>query len=143
MTAEYRITTAVNASAEEVWGLFIDVERWPTMIESHESVRRLDCGPLQVGSEAIVKQPRLPQARWKVTQLQSGRCFAWETASPGVTSAGGHLVEPHGQGAMITLTLRQHGPLARLAQVLLGRRIRRYLSMEMEGFRRTAESVPG
>jgi hypothetical protein len=44
MTAEYRITTAVNAPAEEVWGLFIDVERWPMMIESHESVRRLDCG---------------------------------------------------------------------------------------------------
>jgi uncharacterized membrane protein len=143
MTAEHRITTAVDAPAEEVWGLFIDVERWPTMIESYESVRRLDSGPLRVGSEATVKQPRLPRARWKVTQLQPGRSFAWETASPGITTAGGHLVEPHGQGATITLTLRQHGPLARLAQVLVGRRTRRYLSMEMEGFRRTAESVPG
>lgn len=28
---------------------------------------------------------------------------------------------------MITLTLRQHGPLAPIAQLLLGRRIRRYL----------------
>ena len=52
-------------------------------------------------------------------------------------------MEPHEQGAMITLTLRQHGPLARITQLLLGRRIRRYLSMEMDGFRRTAESVPG
>jgi len=143
MTAERRITIAVNAPAEEVWSLFTDVERWPTMIESYESVRRLDSGPLRVGSEAIIKQPRLPRARWKVTQLQSGCSFVWETASPGITTAGGHLVEPHGQGAMVTLTLRQHGPLARLAQALLGRRTRRYLSMEMEGFRRTAESAPG
>ena len=143
MTTEHRITTAVDTRPEEVWSLLTDVERWPTMIESYESVRRLDSGPLRVGSEAIVKQPRLPWARWTVTQLQPGRSFAWETASPGITTAGGHLVEPHEQGAMITLTLRQHGPLAWIAQLLLGRRIRRYLSKEMDGFRRTAESVPG
>jgi uncharacterized membrane protein len=143
MTAEHRITAIADAPAEKVWGLFMDVERWPTMIKSYESVRRLATGPLRVGSEAIVKQPRLPRARWKVTELQAGRSFVWETVSPGITTAGGHLVEPHGQAVMITLTLRQHGPLARLAQVLLGRRTRRYLSMEMEGFRRTAESVPG
>jgi uncharacterized membrane protein len=143
MTAEHRITTAVDTPAEDVWGLFTDVERWPTMIDSYESVRRLDSGPLRVGSEAIIKQPRLPRTRWKVTQLQPGRAFVWETASPGITTAAGHLVEPHGQGAMITLTLRQHGPGTRLAQLLLGRRTRRYLSMEIEGFRRTAESVPG
>jgi len=142
MTTEHSITTAVDTPPEVVWGLLADVERWPTMIESYESVRRLDSGPLRVGSEAIVKQPRLPRARWTVTQLQPGRSFAWETASPGIATAGGHLVEPHDQGAMITLTLRQHGPLARIAQLLLGRRIRRYLSMEMEGFRRTAEPFP-
>ena len=63
MTAEHRITTAVDAPAEEVWGLFMGVERWPTMIESYESARRLDSGPLRVGSEAIIKQPRLPRLR--------------------------------------------------------------------------------
>jgi uncharacterized membrane protein len=143
MTTEHHITAAVDAPPEEVWGWLTDVERWPAMIDSYESVRRLDSGPLRVGSEAIIKQPRLPRARWTVTQLQPGRSFAWQTASPGITTAGGHLVEPHEHGAMITLTLRQHGPLAQIAQLLLGRRIRRYLSTEIDGFQRTAESVPG
>ena len=143
MTAEYRVTTAVNAPAETVWGLFTDVERWPQMTNSIDEARRIDDGPLRVGSEAIIKQPRLPRGRWKVTELQPGRSFVWATTSRGVTTAGGHAVEPHGQAAVITLTLRQDGPLAGLVRILLGRRTRRYLSMEIEGFQRAAESVPG
>jgi hypothetical protein len=58
-----------------------------------------------------------------------------------VTTAGDHLVEADGQRAVITLTLRQHGPLARLTDAVTGRLARTYLSMELEGFRRGAESA--
>ena len=59
----------------------------------------------------------------------------------GVTTASSH-VEADGQGALITLTLQsQHGPLASVMGAPVGRRARRYVSMEAEGFRRTAESV--
>jgi uncharacterized membrane protein len=140
---EHRVTTAVGAPAEEVWRLFVDVERWPEMTKSYREVRRMDGGPLRVGSEAIVKQPRLPRARWRVTELEPGRSFTWQTGSGGLTTAGGHVVEANGQGSVITLTLRQHEPLARLVHALVGRRARRYLSMEMDGFRQTAESARG
>ena len=120
----------------------MDIERWPQITKGIEQIRRADHGPLRVGSDVIVKQPHVPLARWTVTELQPGHSFVWETTSRGVTTAGGHIVEPHANGSMITLTLRQYGPLARLAQVLLGRRTRRYVSMELEGFRRTAESTP-
>lgn len=138
---EYRVTTAVDAAVDEVYQLFTDVERWPEMTASIRAVRRLDSGPLRVGSEAIVRQPRLPAARWQVTELEPGRVFTWETAGPGVTTAGVHVVEPDGQRAVITLTLLQHGPLAWLADAATGRVARRYLSMELEGFRRTAEAA--
>lgn len=102
----------------------------------------MDTGPLRVGSEAIVRQPGLPQARWRVTEIEPGRCFTWETSAGGVTAVGGHLVEPDGQGSKITLTLDQHGPLAGLASFVIGRRARRYLSMELEGFRAASELAP-
>ncbi len=44
-------------------------------------------------------------------------------------------------GVEITLTLSLRGPLAPLVYAVMGRLSRRYLTMEMEGFRRTAESV--
>jgi len=135
------MTTAVGAPAEEVWRLFTDLERWPQMTASMREVHRVDTGPLRIGSEAIVRQPRLPKARWRVTELDPGRSFTWQTTAAGVTTAGEHIVAADGERAVITLTLRQHGPLAPLVHALAGRLARRYMSMELEGFRRTAESA--
>jgi len=139
---EHRVTTTVDAPPEQVWPLFVDLERWPEMTKSIREVRRVDKGPFQVGSEAIIKQPRLLPARWRVTELEPGHSFIWETTTGAVTSVGAHIVDADGQGSKITLTLRMHGPFARLAYAFLGGLSRRYLLMEMEGFRRTAESVP-
>lgn len=137
------MTTAADASPEQVWALFVDVERWPELTKSISAARRVDEGPLHVGSEAIIDQPRLPKACWRVTELEPGRSFIWETSTRGVTTVGGHIVDPDGHGSRITLTLRMHGPLARPVYALTNRLSRRYLTMEMEGFRRTAESVQG
>lgn len=138
-----RVTTACKAPPEEVYRLFVDMERWPHMTKSIREVRRLDSGPVRVGSEALVSQPRLPRNRWRVTELEPGRSLVWETKNGGVTTAGGHYVEPDGEGSVITLTLDIHGPLARVVNAFLGRLSERYLRMEMEGFRRTAESAAG
>ena len=138
---EHRVTTTVDASADEVYRLFIDVERWPEMTASIREVRRLDSGPIRVGSEAIVRQPRLPSARWRVTELEPGRTFIWETTAAGVTTVGDHLVEQDGQRAVITITLRMHGPLAWLATAVWGGLARKHVAMELEGFRRTAASA--
>jgi uncharacterized membrane protein len=138
---EYQVTTAVDAPPEQIWPLFLDIERWPQMTKSISEVHRLDSGPIHVGSEAMVRQPRLPRARWRVTEMESNHSFIWETASAGVTTSGGHVVTATEQGSELTLTLRMTGPAAGLMSVLLGRITRRYLAMEMDGFRRTAESA--
>jgi len=79
---------------------------------------------VRAGSEVIIKQPGLPRVRRKVAELQPGRSLSGKPPS-GDATAGGHTVERHANVAMITLTLRQVRPLARLAQALLGRRIHR------------------
>jgi uncharacterized membrane protein len=140
---EHRVTTAADASPAQVWALFVDMERWPEMTKSISAARRVDEGPLHVGSEAIIEQPRLPKARWRVTDLDPCRRFTWETSARGLTTVGGHIVDPDGQGSRITLTLRMHGPLAPLLYAITSRLSRRYLTMEMEGFRRAAESARG
>ncbi len=138
---EHHVTTAADASPEQVWALFVDVERWAKMTKSISAARRVDEGPLRVGSEAIIEQPRLPRVRWRVTDLEPGHSFTWKTSARGITTVGGHIVDAKGQGSRITLTLRMHGPLAPLLYALTSRLSRRYLTMEMEGFRRAAESA--
>jgi uncharacterized membrane protein len=135
---ERRLTAHVAAPTADVWRLFVDVERWPELTESMREVRRLDSGPLRVGSEAMIKQPGLARARWMVTELEPGRSFTWESAAIGVTTVGGHLVEPDEDGSTVSLYLRQTGWLAGIVERLVGARATRYMSMELEGFRRGA-----
>jgi uncharacterized membrane protein len=137
----YQVTGSVEAPAGAVWKLFIDVERWPELTASVSEARRTDSGPLRVGSEAVIKQPGLPQASWRVTELDEGRSFCWETKVGLVTAIGGHSVSADGQQAVITLTLDQRGPLARLVQAFTGRLTRKNLALELEGFRRGAMSA--
>lgn len=135
--------TSASASPEQVWALLVDVERWPELNKNITAARRVDEGPLRVGSEAIIKQPRQPSYRWRVTELAPGRSFTWQTSSGGVTTVGGHIVEADGQGSVITLILRMRGPLAWLVYALTTRLARRSLAMEAAGFRRAAESAHG
>jgi uncharacterized membrane protein len=137
----YEVTGSVEAPADAVWKLFIDVERWPELTTSISEARRTDSGPLRVGSEAVIKQPGLPEARWRVTELDEGRSFSWETKAGLVTAVGGHQVTADGPAAVITLTLTQRGPLAGLVQALTGRLARKNLALELEGFRRGAASA--
>jgi uncharacterized membrane protein len=138
---EHRVSATVGASPAAVYQLFIDIERWPDLSASTRSVRRLDSGPLRVGSEAVVKQPRLPSARWRVTELDPDRSFVWETRSGGVTTVGDHRVEPDGTGSTITITLRTHGPLAGVVDLLVNGVARRHVAMELEGFRSAAAAA--
>jgi uncharacterized protein YndB with AHSA1/START domain len=139
---KFETTVTIDAAPAKVWAVLVDVERWPTWTKSVQSATRGESGPLQVGSTATVKQPKLAKSRWVVTEVDPGRNFTWVSKAPGVTSVGSHRVDltPAG-GSLVTLTLDQSGPLAAIVGFVGGRLIRRYVGFEAAGLKARAEAA--
>src|SRR5688572_11083066 len=102
----------IAAPPEKVWEIMSDVRRWSEWTDSINYVESLDGeGPLQVGRRYKIFQPKLPPAVWKVSALEPGRYFEWQSNGPGMKMSAGHRVEPAPGGSHATLILRQEGPL--------------------------------
>jgi len=135
----FSVTVEIQASPEIVWNVLRDVERWPEWTPSMKSLRRLDDGPLAVGSRARVRQPKLLPATWRVTELEAGRSFTWVTTMPGVRATAGHRVEPRAGGSRVTLFLSFAGLFGPLVGRLTRRLTERYIQMEADGLKARCE----
>jgi carbon monoxide dehydrogenase subunit G len=142
----FSIIVDIAAPPERVWAVMADVERWPEWTPTVRGIRRWDRGPLAVGSRALVRQPRLPPALWRVSELREGRSFTWVSGGPGVCVVAEHSVEPLANGARARLSVRFTGWLGPLLARLTHRLNERYLALEAEGLRKrstaAAESGP-
>jgi uncharacterized membrane protein len=130
----------VEAPVEQVWEVLREVELWPEWAPTVTSVRRLDDGPLAVGSRVRVEQPRIPPTEYVVTELEPSRSFTWVATGPGVRTTARHLLEELGTGrTRVTLAVEQAGPVG----VVMGRFYRRltdrYLTAEAEGIKDRSE----
>ncbi|MET1004968.1 MAG: SRPBCC family protein [Propionibacteriaceae bacterium] len=134
----YEKTVRVAATAGQVWSVWANLNRWPDWTASMTSVDLLG-GPLREGAQVRIRQPRLAPATWTVDALVPGSSFSWSTAALGVKTTAEHRVVPVPDGAEVTLTVRQTGPLAPLVGLLLGRRVRRYVDTEAAGVKKAAE----
>jgi hypothetical protein len=118
-----------------------DVERWPEWTPTVTSIRLLDRGALTVGSRAIIRQPKLPPAKWRVTELdEPHRSFTWVSWGPGVRVIARHWVEACGEGSRATLSLRFSGVLAGLFACVTRGLNDRYLAMEAKNLKKRSES---
>lgn len=137
---EEKVSVVVLATADVVWQVLTDVERWPEWTPSVTEAKRLDDGPLRVGSRVVIKQPRMTRMEWEVRSLHPFRSFSWSTTSVGVTTVATHDIEEVGTGTVsVSLAVRHTGPLAPLVRLLTTRMTRRYLSYEAEGLKRRCE----
>ena len=130
----------IAAAPSRVWAVMSDIERWHEWTASITSVRRLDAGPMRVGSKAHVKQPKLSGSVFEVTAWTPERGFDWVTKRPGVTGLGRHLIEPTAGGSRVTLLVTFSGPLTGLIALFFGRLTDRYIQMEAEGLKRRVET---
>jgi len=122
----------IEAPAQPVWEVLFDVARWPEWTPTIKSVERLEDGPFQVGSRAKVRQPRLPQALWQVTEVVDGRGFTWEAKGPGMKTIARHEVVPDGNGSRVTLSIEQAGPMGAVAALVWRRLTQRYIELEAQ-----------
>ena len=129
---------SIEAPPELVWRVMTDVERWPDWTPTVERIERLDEGEFKLGSRARVKLKRVPASVWRVTDLQPGRAFTWETES-GVKASGEHIVEPEGAGSKVTLVASATGVLATLFAPVAFFTTRGNVHKEAEGLKRRCE----
>jgi uncharacterized membrane protein len=134
------ITIEIAAKPDRVWGVMFDVENWPAWTPSVRSVRLLDRGPLTIGSRVRIQQPKFPPAVWRITQIEPGRRFTWESAAPGLRVVAIHTIIDTTTGSRVTLTLEYHGLFGQIFERMTWAVSRRYLEYEASGLKQQSES---
>ena len=134
----------IQAPADQVWRVLLDVERWPEWTSTMTSVEKADPGPLAVGSRAYVRQPKLRPGWWQVTDLdEQQHIFTWVTRSPGLQIAGRHEVARSSNGSRLMLAIQFSGLLGPLLARLYGGLTQQYLATEANGLKHRCEgNVP-
>ena len=135
----FSISVEIDAPAERVFDVMTDVVRWHEWTPSITSIKRLDQGPLVVGSRALIRQPKFPPALWTVSRIVPGRGFEWVNRAPGLRVTGHHFAEPLGQRSRATLALSYEGIFGGLLARMTEGITKRYLKMEADGLKARAE----
>ena len=142
--ADFRYEVDIQAPPSRIWTALLDVERWPEWTTSVTRAKRLDLGPLTLGSRTEIDQPKLQPTVWRVTSLDEFRhSFAWAADSFGVKVIAHHQVEEHGTGSRVTLSLNYSGLLGPLAARMLRKLNWDYLRREGNGLKMHCEAVVG
>ncbi len=131
----FEVTREIDAPADEVWSVVVDVTRWPEWTPTVESVERLDDSEFGVGSRVEIRQPKLPKAQWEVTEVvedEGRRNFTWESSGPGIRTVARHQVTPREGGSTVTLSIDQRGPMGAVAALAWRGLIQQYIETEAE-----------
>ncbi len=132
----------IAARPAQVWEVYADVERWPEWATTFDHVRYLEGSDLQPGSRVEIRQPKLPTARWEITEVDPGRSWTWVARGPGVRTTATHVVEGEADGTTrVRQELTQEGPLGVIAGRLSARLTRRYLAEEARGLKARVETT--
>jgi len=136
----FSISIDIDAPTERVWAIMSDIERWHEWTPSVRSIRKLDAGDLRIGTRAIVRQPKLPPAFWRITAVQPGREFTWVSKGPGMLVTARHGVAPTATGSRATLSIHYEGLLSPLLLWMTKNVNDAYLALEANGLKQRSES---
>jgi hypothetical protein len=105
-----------------------------------DSVKRSDSGPLQIGSSALVRQPKLRPATWTVDVLDREANFTWSTKGPGCRISAVHRFSGGEGSCTAELELHVTGGLSWLIWALTGKTARTYLDQEAAALKAHCEA---
>ncbi len=130
----------IDAPASVVWDVFADVEAWPGWTASVTRLAALDGPAIEVGRRFEIKQPRMPNLVWEVTEVDPGSSWTWRQRSPGGTTFASHEVIALDEGrTLVRQRIDQRGPIGVLVGVLMRGLTRRYLDLEARGLEARSE----
>jgi len=137
----YRTSIDIDAPPARVWEVLVDVEQWPQWSPTMTKIERLDSGTFRTGSICRIKQPRLPEATWRVTSLTPEQSFTWTCRNRGVTMVARHLIAVSGNGGTRAEShFEQTGPLGWFARLAFSKLTRGYLEAESQGLKKRCET---
>ena len=139
---EYKTSIEIKAPPERVWEVMRDVQRWHEWTQSITSIKPFGKGSFEVGYRFIIRQPKLPMAMWKITELNEGKAFSWVSGIPLIfRTTAIHSVEGSRRGALVKLTVRYNGLLGSMLAQMTKEITERYLSLEANGLKERSESA--
>jgi len=98
--------------------------------------------PLAVGSRAVIRQPKIPPALWRVVELDdSRRSFTWVNSAPGVRVVAKHSVVSVGKRSRVKLSLRFEGLFSGILGFVTRKLNNRYLATEVQGLKSRVEGL--
>lgn len=131
----------IDAPADVVWRVYADVEHWSDWTASVQRLVGLDGTELRPGARFRIKQPRMPELVWEVTEVDPGTSWTWVQRSPGGTTVASHEVVAVSPGrTLVRQRLDQGGPIGAAVGRLTRGMTRRYLDLESQGLKRTSEA---
>ncbi len=135
-------TRLTSATPDELWPILSDLRRWPEWLPTVDTAEpATPQTPDGVGAAYDLSQPRLPRARWTVTDWRPGAGFTWTSRALGVTSVGHReLRSTAGGRTEIVLAIDWSGPASWLVRLGYGRLTQRYLDTEAAALAARAES---
>ena len=132
----------IDAPPSIVWEVFADVERWPEWTASVDRIVALDGPGIELGRRFEIKQPRMPNLTWEVTDVEPGRSWTWRQRSPGGTTFASHdVVSQGGDRTLVRQRIDQRGPVGVVVGVLMRRLTKRYLDLEAQGLKASSEAL--
>ena len=140
-TNHYSVTTIISVHPTHIWSIMTDVEHWHLWTPSVSKIRLLGKGAFTVGSKALVFQPKLPPALWRVVAIEHERKFTWVSSGPGFSVTGTHEIVPLSGGSEVTLSVRYNGFLSPILSHLTGKLTRQYLGLEAAGLKQQSEDT--
>lgn len=128
--------------AEPLWTALADIRSWPQWLDTMDAVVPVEPDrPEGLGAAYLVRQPRLPENTWLITDWRPGRGFTWEARRPGIRTTAEHSLEPTESGTRIRLTLDFSGPLAVPTRLTVGRLSQEYVDREAAALEARAREI--
>ncbi len=130
----------IDAPIEMVWTVLSGVERWHEWTPTVTGISRLDSSPFGLGCEVMIMQPGLPDAIWKVSEIQEGKYFVWKRGNPLVKVKAAHSVEPVKNHTKVKLSIQFSGIFKKTAARQNKQLIEEYLQLEAKGLKQHCET---